>query len=133
MGYPCPIKSLYYFSALIGFYLCEGVRVECWIFSVGDEGRHAPDGQDTPTVGYSDYFFCVGAQEGHFHSKGFPLRQDKASVPLVGLDYAKKIVPSARIEAGDVFSQLIDDFFYLKCSREGLNEYRNPNCTQGQA
>ncbi|CAM5269588.1 hypothetical protein SMICM304S_06014 [Streptomyces microflavus] len=87
-----------------------------------DLGGHAADGVGAALVAGADQEFGVGAQEGGGHGDGGPVGEDEVGAVREVLDQAEEVVPAARVEAGAVFAQLVEDLLHLERGGDRLDE-----------
>ncbi|GFN01502.1 hypothetical protein Smic_00580 [Streptomyces microflavus] len=92
------------------------------VVPAGDLGGHAADGVGAALVAGADQEFGVGAQEGGGHGDGGPVGEDEVGAVREVLDQAEEVVPAARVEAGAVFAQLVEDLLHLERGGDRLDE-----------
>jgi hypothetical protein len=88
-----------------------------------DQGRHAADRRRAALVAGLQQQQCVGAHEGRRHRHLRAVGQAEVLVQLELLDAGEDVVPAARVQAGAVLAQLVQDLVHLEGGQDGLDQH----------
>ena len=124
MGDPGAVAATIDLAFLVLANLRKRDLIDRGVAARGDKRGHAANRVRASAMARAHEQLRVGVHEGHAHRDGRTVGQDRVLVRVELLDGAKDVVPTARIEAGRVVAQLVEDLLHLEGSGERLDQHR---------
>ena len=122
MGDPGAVEALARLALLVLAHLRERGGVHLGIAAGGDEGGHAAHRVRAARVAGLDEQLRVGAHERDRHRHVRPVGEHELLPVPELLDHAEDVVPAARIQAGRVLAQLVEDLVHLERGEDRLDQ-----------
>ena len=124
MGDPGAVAATIGLALLVLANLRKRDLVDRGIAARGDKRSHAANRMRAAAMARAHEQLRVGVHKRHAHRHGRTVGQDRVLVGVELLDGAKDVVPTARIEAGRVVTQLVEDLLHLERCGERLDQHR---------
>ena len=124
MGDPGAVAATIDLAFLVLANLRKRDLIDRGVAARGDKRGHAANRVRASAMARAHEQLRVRAHKGHAHRDGRTVGQDRVLVRVELLDGAKDVVPTARIEAGRVVTQLVEDLLHLERCRECFDQHR---------